>query len=78
MAIIKKISTDMEQMMSCCKCIFSRPWDEEDCEYFFQLFFDDALIDSHCSEELERAMEMFGLNIYTMQEYLDKKESNSK
>lgn len=77
MTTMKKICTDMEHIMSCGKRLFTKLWNEEDCDYFFQLFFDDAVDNSHSSIELERAVQMFGTNIDIMLTHFDEKEGDS-
>lgn len=77
METMKRIITDMENIMSRSKCIFAKPWNEEDCNHFIQLFFDDAVEKSRSSIELAHAVRMFGINIDTMLTYLNEKEDNS-
>ena len=68
---MEKFSTDI---MSCGKRIFARPWDEEDCNYFFQLIFDDAVKNSRSSVELERAVVDFSTTVNMMLMYFSEKD----
>ena len=77
MTFMEKISTDMNNIMSSGKHIFGRPWDEEDCDYFFHVIFNDAVRNSKSSEELERAVIDFGITLNMMAMYFIDKGGES-
>lgn len=74
MEITEKISTDINNIVSCGVHVFARPWDEEDCRHLFQLLLDDAVKTSRSSAELERAVMDFGTTVNMMLMYFSKKD----
>ena len=75
MYITEKINTDISNIASCGGRIFARPWDEEDCDYFFHLIFDNAVRNSRSSKALEDAVIGFGIIVNMMvMHFLEKEE----